>query len=340
MKAIGFKQSLPISDENSFMEFETQKPVPEGYDLLVKIIAISVNPVDFKVRQNAARDTVLDTPKIIGWDAVGIVEAVGNLASKFKKGDEVYYAGDITRSGCNAEYQLIDERIAGKKPRTLTMAEAAAIPLTGLTAWESLFDRIRINPESDRGKTVLMLAGAGGVGSIAIQLAKKLGGLTVIATASRPESEAWCKKLGADFVVNHYDLKAELEKIGHSQVDYILDFVDINAYWEVITEIIKPQGHIVTIAGSSDPLDLSLLKAKSVSFSWEFMYTRSMFTTADMDRQSQILNEIAELLDDGTLKTTLTTTLKGFTVDNIKKAHQMQESGKTMGKTVIQYETQ
>ncbi|MEQ6118646.1 zinc-binding alcohol dehydrogenase family protein [Reichenbachiella sp. MALMAid0571] len=337
MKAIGFKQSLPITEKDSFIEFETEKPNPTGYDLLVKISAISVNPVDFKIRQNSAKDTVLGTPKIIGWDAVGTVESVGDKTSRFKVGDEVYYAGDITKSGSNTEYQLIDERIAGHKPKNLTIAEAAAIPLTGLTAWESLFDRIKVNPETDKGKTVLILAGAGGVGSIAIQIAKKVAGLTVIATASRPESESWCRELGADYVVNHHDLKAELEKTGHSQVDYILDFVDINGYWKTIAEIIKPQGHIVSIIGSSDPLNLVLLKSKSVSFSWELMYTRSMFTTDDMDRQHQILNKIADLLDDGTLKTTLTTTLEGFTVENLKEAHKMQESGKTIGKTVIEY---
>lgn len=335
MKAIGFKQSLPIIEQESFIEFETEKPIPVGYDLLVKVSAISVNPVDFKVRQNSAKDTVLDTPKIIGWDAVGTVEAVGDKTSRFKIGDAVYYAGDITRSGSNAEYQLIDERIVGFKPKNLTIAEAAAIPLTGLTAWETLFDRIKINPEIDRGKTVLILAGAGGVGSIAIQIAKKIAGLTVLATASRPESENWCKALGADFVVNHRHLKADLEKTGHSQVDYILDFVDLEAYWEVAAEIIKPQGHIVSITGSSKPLNLNLLKSKSVTFSWELMYTRSMYTTPDIDRQHHILNEIADLLDAGTLKTTLTTTLEGFTVDNLKEAHRMQESGKTIGKTVI-----
>lgn len=337
MKAIGFKRSLPITEEDSFIEFETEKSEPTGYDLLVKISAISVNPVDYKIRQSAAKDTVLDTPKIIGWDAVGRIEAVGDQTSIFQVGDEVYYAGDITRSGSNAEYQLIDERIVGKKPKNLTAAEAAAIPLTGLTAYESLFDRIKINPERDAGKTVLILAGAGGVGSIAIQLAKKLGKLTVIATASRPESEKWCNKLGADFVVNHRDLQNELIRIGHPQVDYILDFVNINAYWDTVVEIIKPQGHIVSITGSSDPLNLALLKTKSATFSWELMYTRSMFTTDDIVRQHQILNEIADLLDAGTLRTTLTTTLEGFTVDNLKKAHEMQESGKSIGKTVIEF---
>lgn len=337
MKAIGFKQSLPISDSNSFIEFDTEKPTPSGFDLLVKIAAISVNPVDFKVRQSAAVDTLLDTPKIIGWDAVGTVEAVGDTTSKFKVGDQVYYAGDLMRSGCNAEYQLIDERIVGHKPKNLSIAEAAAIPLTGLTAYESLFDRIKINPETDKGKTVLILAGAGGVGSMAIQLAKKIGNLTVIATASRPSSKEWCKDLGADFVVNHHNLKEELEKIGHSQVNYILEFVDLEGYWETIAEIIKPQGHIVSITGSSAPLNLDILKTKSVSFSWELMYTRSLYETEDIEKQHFILNTIADLLDAGTIKTTLKTTLQGFTVENLKKAHKMQVTGKTIGKTVIEY---
>ena len=337
MKAIGFKQSLPITAEESFISFETDTPTPAGHDLLVKIAAISVNPVDFKIRQTAAQDTVLETPKIIGWDAVGTVEAVGDKVSKFKVGDEVYYAGDLTRSGSNAEYQLIDERIVGPKPRNLSVAEAAAIPLTALTAWESLFDRINLSPGANTGKSVLILAGAGGVGSIAIQLAKQVAGLTVIATASRPESQAWCKKMGADYVVNHHDLMAELERIGHTEVDFILDFVDIGAYWEIAAEIIKPQGHIVSITGSSKPLDINILKIKSVSFSWEFMYTRSMYTTEDIEQQFEILSKVAELLEAGTLKTTLTTTLQGFTVENLKQAHQMQESGKTIGKTVIEF---
>jgi len=337
MNAIGFKRSLPISEKDSFIAFDTEIPTPTGYDLLVKIEAISVNPVDYKIRQNAAKDTVLDSPKIIGWDAVGIVEAVGDTTSKFGVGDQVYYAGDITRSGSNAEYQLIDERIVGHKPKNISIAEAAAMPLTSLTAYEALFDRIRIDAEKDKGKSVLILAGAGGVGSIAIQLAKKLANLTVIATASREDSIKWCIDLGADFVVNHHNLKEELEKIGYNQVDYILDFVDLEGYWEMATEIIKPQGHIVSITGSSKPLNLNLLKNKSVTFSWELMYTRSMYTTEDIERQHDILNHVAQLLDEGILKSTLNTTLYGFTVENLKYAHEMQESGKSIGKTVILY---
>lgn len=337
MKAIGFKQSLPIEAHDSFLLFETDRPKAGGHDLLVKIAATSVNPVDFKIRQTAAKDEVLNEPKIIGWDAVGTIEAVGDQVTRFQPGDEVYYAGDITRPGSNAEYQLVDERIAGHKPKSLTDAQAAAIPLTGLTAYESLFDRIKVNPVTDRGKSVLILAGAGGVGSIAIQLAKQLGNLTVIATASRPETREWCEKMGADHVVNHHQLTGELTRIGHPQVDYILDFVDLEAYWDVAADIIKPQGHIVSITDGGQSLDLNVLKTKSVTFSWEFMYTRSMYTTDDIARQHFILNHLAELLDAGTIRTTLNKTFNGFTVENLKEAHRFQESGKAIGKTVILY---
>ncbi|RXM48866.1 zinc-binding alcohol dehydrogenase family protein [Flavobacterium sp. YO12] len=335
MKAIGFKTSLAIAEKDSFIEFETSKPVPAAHDLLVKIDAISVNPVDFKVRQSSAKDTVLENPKIIGWDAVGIVEAVGENVTLFKKGDEVYYAGDITKQGSNAEYQNIDERITGRKPKSLSIEEAAVIPLTGLTAWEILFDRIRINPEKDKGKSILIIGGAGGVGSIAIQLAKKIAGLTVIATASRPETIDWCKKQGADFVVDHKNLVSSVREAGFENVDFILDFVDTNLYWDLMVELIKPQGHIASITGSSDPVALNKLKSKSVSFSWELMYTRSMFQTEDMIEQHNILNKIADLLDEGVLKTTLNETLIGLTADNLKKAHQLLESGKTIGKIAI-----
>lgn len=337
MKAIGFKTSLPLTVQDSFIEFEAVKPIPEANDLLVKINAISVNPVDFKIRQNSAVDTVLESPKIIGWDAVGVVEAVGERVNLFKVGDEVYYAGDITKQGSNAEYQIIDERIVGRKPKTLTNTEAAVIPLTGLTAWEILFDRIRINPEKDKGKTVLIIGGAGGVGSIAIQLAKKIAGLTVIATASRPETIDWCKKQGADHVVNHKDLISSVRELGFQYVDFILDFVDTNSYWDIMVELIKPQGYIASITGSNDPIALNKLKNKSASFSWELMYTRSMFQTEDMHEQHIILNKIADLLDNGTLKTTLNETLSGLTADNLKKAHQLLESGKTIGKIAIKF---
>ncbi len=337
MKAIGFKTSLPIENPESFIEFEAVKPIPGPHDLLVKIDAISVNPVDFKIRQNSAQDTVLETPKIIGWDAVGIVQAVGQEVTLFEVGDPVYYAGDITKQGSNAEYQIIDERIVGRKPKTLSIEESAVIPLTALTAWEILFDRIRISADKDKGKSILIIGGAGGVGSIAIQLAKKIAGLTVIATASRPETIDWCKQQGADFVVDHKNLISSVREAGFEHVDFILDFVDTNAYWDIMVELIKPQGHIASITGSSDTVALTKLKSKSVSFSWELMYTRSMYQTEDMVEQHNILNIVADLLDDGILKTTLNTTLNGLSAENLKKAHELLESGKTIGKIAIKF---
>lgn len=337
MKAVGFKTSLPISEAESFIEFETEQPIPKDHELLVKIRAVSVNPVDFKVRQNSAKSIVLEQPKIIGWDAVGVVESVGDKVSLFKAGDEVYYAGDITKPGSNAEYQLIDERIVGKKPASLTDEAAAAIPLTALTAWEIFFDRMRLSAERDQNKTLLMIGGAGGVGSIAIQIAKKLLGLKVIATASRPASIEWCKKMGADVVVNHKNLIEEVRNAGYQYVDYIVDFVDTNLYWDTMVELIKPQGHIASITGSAQPVALNKLKGKSVTFSWELMYTRSTYQTADMIQQHHILNRVADLLDEGVLETTHTQTLHGLTADNFKQAHAQLESGTTIGKLVIDF---
>ncbi|WP_028521934.1 zinc-binding alcohol dehydrogenase family protein [Runella limosa] len=337
MKAVGFKTSLPISEEESFIEFETAKPQPSGHELLVKISAISVNPVDFKIRQNSAKGTVLDTPKIIGWDAAGVVEAVGENVSLFNVGDKVYYAGDITKPGSNSEYQLIDERIVGKQPSTLFDEAAAAMPLTVLTAWEIFFDRMRLSVERDQNKTLLIIGGAGGVGSIAIQIAKKLLGLKVIATASRPETIEWCQKMGADVVVNHRNLVEEVRGAGFQFVDFIVDFVDNNGYWDAMAELIKPQGHIASITGSAVPVALNKLKSKSVSFSWEFMYTRSTYQTDDMIEQHHILNRVAQLLDEGVLFHTHTHTLHGLSAETLKQAHAQLESGTTIGKWVIKY---
>lgn len=335
MKAIGFKTSLPITHKESFIEFETDIPKPAGYDILVKIRAAAVNPVDYKVRQASAKDKVLEPPKIIGWDAVGTVEATGEKVTLFNKGDEVFYAGDINRAGSYAEYQLVDERIAGHQPQNISVAEAAAMPLTGLTAWELLFDRMRISKGKDKGKSILIIGGAGGVGSIAIQLAKRVAGLTVIATASRPETKAWCLKQGADHVVNHHHLINEVRAAGFETVDFIADFVNTNSYWDAMAELIKPQGHIASITGSSEPVALNKLKNKSVSFSWELMFTRSNFQTDDMIEQHHILNRLSGLLDDGIIHSTLTTILNGLSANNFKKAHALQESGETIGKTVV-----
>ena len=337
MKAIGFNTSLPINEENSLFEFTTDKPTPGDHDLLVKIEAVSVNPVDFKVRQSSAKEIVLDKPKIIGWDAVGVVEAVGNSVTLFNVGDRVFYAGDITKQGCNAEYQNIDERLAGKKPVSLTVEQAAVMPLTSVTAWETLFDRIGISQEKDKGKSILIIGGAGGVGSIAIQLAKKIAGLIVIATASRPETIEWCLELGADHVVNHNDLVNQVRAEGFKEVDFIVDFVNAELYWDTFVELIKPQGHIASITSLIKPVDLMKLRAKSVSFSWESMFTRSTYQTSDMIEQSRILNKISKLIDDSTIRTTLKKVLVGMTAENFKEAHQLMESGKSIGKLAIKY---
>ncbi|PWS26327.1 zinc-binding alcohol dehydrogenase family protein [Pedobacter yonginense] len=334
MKAIGFKTSLPIEEEESFIEFEIEKPTPTQRDILVKILAISVNPVDFKVRKGSAKDKNLEVPKIIGWDACGVIDRIGDDVRNFKVGDVVYYSGDLNRQGCYAEYQLIDERLMGHKPDNLSFAEAAAMPLTLLTAWEIIFDRIRIG-ERDKGKSILIIGGAGGVGSIAIQIAKKLAGLKVIATASRPDSKNWCLNYGADVVVDHRNLIDEVRQAGFEHVDYILDFVDVNQYWEAFVQLIKPQGHIGSISDPTNEVNLRQLKSKSASFHWELMFTRSMFQTEDMGEQGNILNRAKKLFEDGILKSTLNTVLEGFDVANIKEAHQLLESGKTIGKTVI-----
>lgn len=337
MKAIGIKTSLPITEKDSFIEFETTKPHPKGRNLLVKIDAVSVNPVDFKVRQNGVKDIILETPKILGWDAIGTVEEIGDKTSIFKVGDKVFYAGDITKPGSNSEYQIIDERIVGNAPKKINIESSVAMPLTSLTAWEIIFDRIKISPEKDKGKSILIIGGAGGVGSIAIQLAKKIAGLTVIATSSRPETQEWCKSMGADFVVSHRNLVTNIENIGFKNIDFILDFVDTNFYWDAMVYLIKPQGHIASITGSNDPIILNKLKNKSVSFHWEYMFTRAMFETEDMIEQHNILNKISNLLDRGIIKSTLNFTLKGFNVENFKKAHTMLEEGKTIGKIVIKF---
>lgn len=337
MKAIGFKTSLPIADAESFIEFQKDIPTPTDQQLLIKIQAISVNPVDYKVRQNSLKDQTADSPKIIGWDAVGTVEAVGPQVSLFKKGDQVFYAGDIKKDGSNQEYQLVEQNIVGFAPKNLSLAESAAMPLTALTAYELLFDRMRLSESRDKGKTILIIGGAGGVGSIAIQMCKKKLGLTVIATASRDNSKAWCTKMGADFIVDHNNLLEEMKGIGHEEVDFILDLVDVNQYWEAFVQLIKPQGQIGSISDPTKPVDLKQLKGKSISFHWELMFTRAMFQTADRIKQHEILNTVANWLDAGEVLSTLNTVLKGFNVENLKEAHRQLESGSTIGKLVIEF---
>jgi NADPH2:quinone reductase len=334
MKAIGLLRYLPIDDPESLIDCQIPTPDVHERDLLVRVEAISVNPVDTKVR--APKPKVESSPRILGWDAAGVVEKVGSAVSLFKPGDEVYYAGSITRPGTNSQFHLVDERIVGTKPATLSFAQAAALPLTTITAWEALFDRLRIDRNGGHaGCTLLIIGGAGGVGSIGIQLGK-LAGLTVITTASRPESRKWSLSMGADHVVNHRQpLRDGLLELGLKEVDYITNFVNTDAYWAATADVIKPQGAICSIVENEKPLDLNLLKSKSVAFVWEFMFTRSMFETTDMQAQHQLLQETAALVDSGKLRTTVTETFSPINAENLRKVHGRLESGRTVGKLVL-----
>lgn len=336
MKVVGFKKSLAIEKEESFSNFEIERPIPERRELLIEIKAISVNPVDYKVRQSAAKDSELEEPKIIGWDAAGVVVETGDDVSMFKKGDEVFYAGDMTKPGCYAEFQCVDERIVALKSNKLDWNEAAALPLTSLTAWECIFERMHIKEGSGHGKKILVIGGAGGVGSIAIQLLKQLTGLEVYATASRDETENWCKKMGADKVVNHHHLQKELES-EKNKIDYILNFADTSGHWEAMAELIAPQGSIACVVNTTEDVDLNKLKQKSVSFHWELMFTRSMFETEDMISQHTILDRIARLAEEGKIETTMNKEFKGLQASTFREVHKLQESGKSIGKNVITF---
>lgn len=335
MKAIGFSEHLDIKDPKSLFEFETPKPTPKGHDLLVKVNAVSVNPVDVGVRRNGHGK--LSKPKIIGWDACGIVEKVGSKVSLFSPGDRVYYAGSFKRSGSNSEYQLVDERIVGNAPKSLTDAQAAAMPLTSLTAYEALFEQLSLSQDkkSNEGKTILIINGAGGVGSVATQLASNAG-LTVIATASRPASINWVKSHGATDVVNHRkNLVNEVHKLGYKYVDYILELKDIDSHWQEMCKLIKPEGAIASITENRHPINLRLLTPKKAIFAWEWMYTKSYYHTPDMQSQHEILNKIATLIDDSELQCTLTQSLSPINADNLRKAHSLVENGHMIGKVVV-----
>lgn len=335
MKAVALTRYLPISHPESLQDMELPTPVASGHDLLVKVEAIAVNPVDTKVR--APKDEVPENPHVLGWDVAGVVVAVGDKASLFKVGDAVYYAGSVTRPGANSELHLVDERIVGRKPENLDFTRAAALPLTTITAWEALFERLGISNEGkDEGKSVLIIGGAGGVGSIAIQLAKKLGKLKVITTASRPESRQWVEKLGADHVIDHKgDMPAQLKALGLDGVDYIFCASDTNPHFDAMAEMIVAQGKICGIVGPTAPLDMSKLFAKSVTFVWEMMFTRSMFGTPDMIKQHQLLNTSASLIEQGVLHTTLGEVYGKINAENLRRAHAALEDGHTIGKIVL-----
>lgn len=329
MKAYGFSSnnSLPVL-------FEQDTPTPTGRDVLIRIDAIAVNPVDIKVKNTITES--LSSPKILGWDACGTVLSIGQDVSLFKPGDKVFYAGDVSRPGCYASHQLVDERIVGHAPKTLSAPQAAAMPLTSITAWEALFSRLKISADHDEGKNILIIGGAGGVGSIAIQLAKKIAKLNVVTTASRTESEQWCRKFGADYIINHHsDISVQYRTLGINDPDYILCLNDTDKYFSTMAELIAPQGMICSIVGSQEKYDLDCLKSKSAGFVWEFMFTRPMFKTSDIQEQYKLLNTIANLIDSGEIDCTLSHTIGAITADNIERAHQQLLTGSTLGKIAL-----
>lgn len=329
MKAVGLYKYLPIDHPESLLDLEVETPAAAGHDLLVGVKAISVNPVDYK--RKAPRDLVEKAPKILGWDAAGIVQAVGPEVTLFKPGDAVYYAGSVIRQGANCESHLVDERIVGGKPANLSFAQAAALPLTTLTAWELMFERMGISKSgAQAGKSLLILGGAGGVGSIAIQLAKKLARLRVIASAARPESIAWCKALGADETVDHS------KPLDIPEVNFLLCLTSADAYWNQFPKLVKPQGKIGLIVRTTKPVDLAILHDKSIATCLEGMFTRSSFQTSDMAAQHALLDEAAGLIEAEVLKTTLAQNLGRICAANLKRAHKMLAEGHVIGKLVLE----
>ncbi|MDF1800633.1 MAG: zinc-binding alcohol dehydrogenase family protein [Planctomycetota bacterium] len=331
MKAIVHTKACPLSDPDALVELELEAPTPGPADLLVEVRGVSMNPVDVKVRENRAPE---GDHRVLGWDAAGVVTAVGSEVTRFAVGDEVFYAGDITRPGSNAELQLVDERIVGRKPKSLGFAEAAGHPLTAITAWEMLFDSFRLEEGGGEGEALLVVGGAGGVGSILIQLAKQLTKLTVIATASRADTRAWVKEMGADHVVNHRNpLDEELAALDIAP-RFVAALTHTDKHIGAITELIQPRG---TVALIDDPrgLDIGPLKLKALTLAWEFMFTRSMFQTADMDAQRALLCRVADMLDDGRLVSTVREHFGPMSVANLRRAMELQESGTAIGKTVL-----
>ncbi|WP_458120894.1 zinc-binding alcohol dehydrogenase family protein [Paenibacillus sp. Z6-24] len=335
MKAVGLTRYLPIEQPDSLQDLWLPRPQASGHDLLVHVQAISVNPVDTKLR--APKDRIEPEPVILGWDVAGIVEAVGEQVQGFKPGDQVYYAGSVTRAGGNSEYHLVDERIVAHKPAVLDYAAAAALPLTSLTAWEGIHDRLGVptEPAENKDKSMLIINAAGGVGSIATQIARQAG-LTVIGTASRSETRQWALDHGAHHVINHREpFRPQLEQLGMPEVDYIFCLNHTDQHWESMADVIAPQGRICSIVETEQPLDLNLLKDKSASFTWEFMFTRAKYGTADMQRQQQILDMVARLVDQCILRTTESQRLQPIHAANLRHAHQQLESGSTIGKLVL-----
>jgi NADPH2:quinone reductase len=341
MKAVALTHYLPLDQPESLFDTELPVPLPQGRDLLVAVQAVSVNPLDLRVRR--PKDKVEATPRVLGWDAAGIVTAVGPEVSMFKPGDAVFYAGDLSRNGSNSEFQLVDERLAAAKPSTLSFAQAAVLPLSALTAWEALFDRLAI-PVAKRvgplpvpaNKTILVIGAAGGVGSMAVQLAAHVAGLTVIATASRPESQLWVRKMGAHHVIDHYgDMAGQLQAIGIKEVDLILMLADTDAYFDVAAALIAPQGRICTAVEASRPVNYAQLWDKSVTLVWEMVFTRLEYPGQDLVRYHQILASVAQLVDEGILVSTLTDILAPINASNVRLAHATLAANRTLGKIAL-----
>ncbi|OEZ98172.1 zinc-binding alcohol dehydrogenase family protein [Duganella sp. HH101] len=336
MKAVAYRKSLPITHDDALIDIELPAPQATGRDLLVEVKAISVNPVDVKIRANMA--PAEGDSKVIGWDAAGVVKAVGPDVTLFKPGDEVWYAGALMRPGTNSELHLVDERIVGHKPAKLDYAQAAALPLTAITAWELLFERLGVSRDkaATHGQSLLVIGAAGGVGSILVQLARQLTGLTVIGTASRDDTAAWVRQLGAHHVIDHSKpLNEEIARLGLPPVSHVASLNQTDQHWAAIAELVAPQGKVALI---DDPaaIDVRLLKRKSVSLHWEFMFTRSMFETADMQKQHQLLNDVATLVDTGVIKTTLAERYGKIDAANLKRAHALIESNRAKGKLVLE----
>ncbi len=333
MKAVGYYQSRAISEQDALLDIELPMPTVEGRDLLIAVKAISVNPVDTKVRKATTPES--GSAKVLGWDGAGVVQAVGNDVTLFNVGDHVWYAGSLVRAGSNSEFQLVDERIVGHMPTSLSFAEAAALPLTSVTAWELLFDRLEVQ-RADVGASLLVIGASGGVGSILVQLAKQLTTLNIIATASRPESTHWLNTIGAHHVIHHHQpMQAQLAAIGISEVDYVISLNKTDEHFDQIVEVIKPQGKFALI---DDPelIDVRKLKRKSVSLHWELMFTRALFNTPDMIKQHEMLNQVAQYVDQGMIKTTVNHHLGVINAHHLKQAHAMLESHQVIGKIVLE----
>ncbi|WP_432542651.1 zinc-binding alcohol dehydrogenase family protein [Kineococcus sp. SYSU DK002] len=326
--AVAALDGRPVSDPASLVDVDVPVPQLRPHDLLVEVRAVSVNPVDVKVRAGLGPQA---EPKVLGWDAAGVVRAVGGAVEGLSPGDEVWYAGDLTRPGSNTALQAVDARIASRKPASLSFAEAAALPLTTITAWEALFDRLRLTEDSEG--TLAVLAGAGGVGSIMIQLARVRTRLRVLGSAGKPESVQWVRDLGAHDVIDHRDLAASVRAVEPGGVDYLFT-PNTQGNVETFAEVVKPFGQVV---GIDDPhgLDLMPLKAKSIAWHWEFMFTRSMFSTPDLAEQGRLLAATADLVDAGRVRTTLTTTIEDFSAAGLREAHRLVETGRTVGKVVV-----